>query len=163
MAVEKFQQIEALCNKAKYYLENKFTSTGNSEDEDSSFLDASAQFSFDGMSIDIITSDKDLKYHLFGTSYRWLEQGDKFKIPKTEAYIRIEADYRGNAVGFKETIKMFLTFGINDSVKEINEWLYNKIEGRASSLIIEKNIVPIDLNEMNYFIRKKSFLKLEYK
>lgn len=123
-------------------------------------MDTTAQYSFEGMYIEVITRDKDLKYHLFGASYRWLEAGDKYKIPKTQAHIRIEANYRGNVIGFNEAIKMYLTFGVNDSISEIVEWLYKGIEGKATSLLIGKNIVKIDVNEMSYYIRKKSFLQL---
>jgi len=157
MAVEKFQHIEALCNKVKYWLENKLGNSG-SKDADKDFLHAGAQYAYEGMYIEIITRDKDLKYHLFGSAYRWLEAGETYKIPKTQARITIKANYSGNAIGFNEAIKMYLSFTVHDSISEIVEWLYRGIAGKATSLIIEKNVVKIDLDEMNFYIRKKSFL-----
>jgi len=161
MMVEKYQEIEALCQKLKAYLENKTPQIPDFEAENEVFMQKNAQFAFEGMAIEVITSDKDLKYHLFGTHYRWLEKGDKFRIPNSkEAFLTIKVDYKGINIGFTESIKMFLTFGVNDSVADIVEWLYSRIEGRASALIIEHTRIPIELNEMNKYIRKKAFLSL---
>jgi hypothetical protein len=161
MMLEKYQEIETLCQKVKGYLENKIPQNGQNLGDSEVFMQENAQFSFEGMAIEVITSDKDLKYHLFGTQYRWLEKGDKFRIPNNkEAFLTIKVDYKGINIGFTESIKMFLTFGVNDSVADIVEWLYLRIVGRASALIIEQTRIPIDINEMNKYIRKKAFLQL---
>jgi hypothetical protein len=112
------------------------------------------------MQIDIRTADKDMKYHLFGAQYRWLEMGEKFKIPDTNAYVIVQADHRGRTIGYIETVRIFLTFGVHDSIETIVDWLYYKIAGRASSLIIEGNVVNIDRNEMMLYIKRKSFLQI---
>lgn len=164
MMLEKYQEIESLCLKVKEYLDNKYGAAqqnANSPAEEELFMRENAQFSFEGMAIEVITSDKDLKYHLFGTYYRWLEKGDKFRIPNSkEAFLTIKADYKGINIGFTESIKMFLTFGVNDSVADIVEWLYLRIVGRANALLIEHTRIPIDINEMNKYIRKQAFLQL---
>lgn len=158
MALEKYQEIEQLSDKAKAYLENKIQGKPSIQQE--IFLDSTAQFSADGLFIEVITQDKDLKYHMFGTRYRWLEMGDKFKIPNTQAYIRIEANYAGVAVGFKESIKMFLSFSVQDPIDEIILWLYRHIAGRANSLLVDKTPVAIDPLQMSYHIRKRTFKAL---
>lgn len=164
MMLEKYQEIESLCLKVKEYLDSKTDETTHNPPisaEEEIFMQQNAQFSYEGMSIEVITSDKDLKYHLFGTYYRWLEKGDKFRIPNVkDAYLTIKADYKGINIGFTESIKMYLTFGVNDSVADIVDWLYLRIVGRANALLIEHARIPIEINEMNKYIRKKAFLQL---
>lgn len=159
MAQERFREIEALCNK----LESTFNQTISATEAPApgdDFLHRFAQYAYDGLFIEVITSDKDLKYHLFGTQFRWLEWGDKFKIPQTKAFITIEADHRGKSIGYRESVKMYLTFGIDDAVQDIIDWLYSKIAGRADSLLIEGQLVNVDRQEMSRYIRKKTFLQI---
>lgn len=162
MAKERFQEIERLSEKIKDYLERGGKFPENTvRDSKEQFLHPRATYGFEAMQIDIRTGDKDMKYHLFGTQYRWLEMGEKFKIPGTNAYVIIEADHRGRSIGYTETVRIFLTFGAHDSIETIIDWLYYKIIGRASSLIIEGNVIPIDKAEMSIFIRRTSFLQIE--
>ncbi|MCU0448029.1 MAG: hypothetical protein MUE85_24270 [Microscillaceae bacterium] len=159
MATEKFQLIQSLSEKIAFYLENKFKNEISPEIS-MPFLDQRAQFSFDEMKIEIMTADQDLKYHLFGKNLRWLLNGEKYKIPHTQAFIIIDEDYLGVRPGFKEAIKLYLSFGVEDSLEKIVEWLYQNIVGRADSLIIEKNLVKIDLKDMLLHIKRKSFKQL---
>lgn len=55
---------------------------------------------------------------------------------------------------------MYLTFGIDDAVQDIIDWLYTKIAGRADSLLIEGQLVNVDRQEMSRYIRKKTFLQI---
>ena len=158
MAKEKFQQIELLAGKMKEH----FSGGGNQKvSGGDDILDPAARFAFDDMKIEIRTRNKDLKYLLFGTYLRWLERGDKYKIPGTEASIIIDNDHSGVSVGFMETVRMYLTFRENDPLDQITEWLYTRIQGQADSLIIEGKRIPVDLNQMLLHIKRTSFLRIE--
>lgn len=157
MAHDKFRDLEQLCEKAKDWLENK---QPLKETAPSTALPPE-QYAADGMYIEVITRDKDLKYHLFGSHYRWLESGDKYEIPGTKAFIRIESNYKGTSIGYSEAIKMYVSFGVNDSVTDIVNWLYNRINGSATSLLIAKQLVAIEPEAMARFIKKKTVLKLQ--
>lgn len=156
MATERFQRIEVLSSKLELIL-NKKLSLKSTDDID----DANAIFAFDKMKIEIVTRNKDLKYHLFGTAYRWLNYGDSFKIPETEARIIADESHGGQRMGFVETVRMYLTFGFNDPIELIAVWLFNAINDRASSLIIEGKKVRIDLVEINAAIKRTSFAGIE--
>ncbi|HMQ86845.1 MAG TPA: hypothetical protein PKB07_04645 [Flavilitoribacter sp.] len=156
MATERFQAIQALADKVEAWYQGKI---GTLERPSGDF-NPGAQFAFDKMKIEVITSDKDLKYHLFGTQYRWLLYGDKFKIPGTKAHIVMDEDHRGVSIGFRETIRMYVTFGVDDAIEDIVMWLYNRIKDRGDSLIIEGNVIPIEPDAMMRHIRKTSYLEI---
>jgi hypothetical protein len=160
MAKERFQEIERLCEKMMNVLENNDLAGLSQSTSSDSFLHPEAKYGYEGMQIDIRTGDKDMKYHLFGTQYRWIEMGEKFKIPGTNAFVIAEANYTGRAVGYIETVRIYLSFGRSDSLDVIIDWLYFKIAGRALSLVIEGNVVKIDRSEMLLYIRRKSFLEI---
>lgn len=154
MATERFQLIEQLNEKIALYFAGKLPAP-----EDVVFH-PNAEFAFDKLKIEVITSDKDLKYHLFGTFYRWLVYGDKYKIPNTKASIIIDEDHRGASIGYRETIRMYLTFDTGDSVEDIVSWLFGKIEGRASSLLIHGDMVAIEYEAILRAIKKTTFLQI---
>ncbi|GJM31715.1 MAG: hypothetical protein DHS20C18_07160 [Saprospiraceae bacterium] len=156
MATERFQQIEHLAERMAAFYNGK-TRIIKAEE---GFFSPDALFAFDKMKIEVITSDKDLKYHLFGTAYRWLLYGDKFKIPGSQASIIIDEDHRGSSIGYRETIRMYLTFGINDATEDIVAWLYDRIQGRASSLIIHGEIVKIEPMAMLNAIKRTAILEI---
>jgi hypothetical protein len=139
MMNEQFQKINILCDK----LENHFTSKKSLVNE-INILKENAAFSIDGLEIELLTSDKDLVYHLFGAQYRWLQRGEKFKIPETNAYIIIREDHLNRSVGFRQSIKMFLTFTENDSLEVIAAWLFLNIEKSVETLIINKEVQKMD-------------------
>ncbi len=162
MALEKYQEIESLSERAKVYLDNKHkTGSATPSANGNDFLNPDAQYSVEGLFIEIITQDKKLKYDMFGRYYKWLEIGDAYKIPNTNAAITIQGNYKGRSVGFNEAIKIYLSFGIHDSIPEIIDWLYSRIVDRAKSLIIDKTVVAIDRNEMSLYIKKRTFLQLK--
>ena len=157
MAKERFQLIESLAEKLEAFFKGQLQADNLKTDA----FHPDAQFAFDRMKIEIITSEKDLKYHLFGTRYRWLVYGDKFKIPNTKgAYLIIDEDHRGVSIGFRETIRMYITFDVADAVEDIVDWLYLSIKGRANSLIIQGESIAVDRNEMIRKIKKTSLLEL---
>ena len=157
MAKEKFQRIEHLAAKIQSYLTDLPTPPAEADAE---LYHESARFAYEMMKIELITREKDLKYHLFGSRLRWLERGDKFKIPRTQASLIMDNDHRGVSIGFTESVRMFLTFGPEDSLEDISQWLYDKIKGYAQALLIEGTRIPVELQAMQTHIRRKSFLGL---
>lgn len=155
MATERFQQIQSLIEKIDQYFDGKVTLS--LEDK---IRREDAIFAFDKLRIEIITNDKELKYDMFGTYYRWLTFGDSFKIPDSSAFLIMEGEHRGHQIGYVETIKLFLTFGVNDSVEDIVAWFFQSIEGRAKSLIIAGKKIPVEYDAMLMAIRRKAFLQL---
>ena len=110
------------------------------------------------MKIDIMTSDKTLKYQLFRT--RIIYRGDKTIIPGTKAKIFALENYSGASSGFRENIKILMTFGEDDSITDIVHWLFRNISGRTSSFVIEGKVVKVDPYEMIQAIRKEARLEL---
>lgn len=157
LATEKFQIIEHLASRIEEHFK-KDPNTHSADWED--YLQHDARFAFDRMKIEINTADKDLKYHLFGTYYRWLVYGDSYKIPGTRAQITIDESHQGNSIGYRETIRMYLSFGENDSTEDIVRWLFTKIEGRADSLIIHKELVQVDFNAILIALKRQSYLSI---
>lgn len=153
MATERFQELERLAEKLQAHFSN-----GGSAGLSPETPQREARYGFDDMKIEINTNDKDLKYHLFGARYRWLVYGDRFKIPDSGASLIIDEDHRGHRIGFRESIRLYLTFGPADDLDTIIDWLYDHIRGRASSLLIEGQVVPVDRGAILGAIRKVSLL-----
>lgn len=150
---EKFQIVERLAARIEQYFQGQASLQITSKDDF-----AAPKYGFDKMKIEVITSDKDLKYHLFGASYRWLKFGERFKIPGSKASIIIDEDHAGHSIGFRETIRMYLTFGPSDDLGEIVQWLFERLEGRATSLIIEGKMIAIQFESMLNAIQRISLL-----
>ena len=154
MATERFQQIESLTEKMDTFFQGSLPA-GNPEFR----APGDVSYAFDNMKIEIITTDKDLKYDLFGTFYRWLKLGEKFKIPNTaEAFIIMDEDHRGVRIGYNETIRMYLTFGVNDAIEDIVGWVFHRIQGRAMSLLIHGQKIEVDYEAILAAVRKPSLL-----
>ena len=113
MATERFQNIEALAMKMDLHFEGDQLSVIPEDMNGGNYTTKGAVFAAKRMRIEIMTSDKDLKYRLFGTYYRWLELGDSYKIPGTHASIVIDENYAGRRIGFQESVKMYLSFDEN--------------------------------------------------
>ncbi len=158
MATERFQEIQSISEKIDHYFNGNITLS-----LDDKIRQNEASFAFDRLRVEIITGDKDLKYDMFGTYYRWLVLGDKFKIPETNAFVVMDEAYKGHQIGYVETIKVFLTFGVKDATEDIVSWFFKAIEGRAKSLIIAGKKIPVEYNEMLFAIRRKALLELENK
>ncbi|MDX1939964.1 MAG: hypothetical protein SFU99_05385 [Saprospiraceae bacterium] len=161
MATERFQQIEELAEKMEAYLTGKMPTANFSQAERETFMHQHAIFAANKLKFEVLTTDKDLKYHLFGAMYRWLQFGDKFKIPDTNAFIIMDEDHRGTSVGYQESIRMYLTFDENDSIEKIVEWLYPRIQGRAKSLLVAGEKIEIEPFGIFYAIRKRAFQRVE--
>lgn len=154
MATERFQALEHLMEKMEAFFNGTTPASVRKTPSD-----RSPSYAFDGMKIEVITSDKDLKYDLFGTFYRWLRLGEQFKIPNTaEAYIIMDEDHRGVRIGYNETIRMYLTFGVHDAIEDIVDWFFHRIRGRASSLLIHGQKIEVEYNAILSAVRKPSLL-----
>lgn len=160
MATEKFQGIEHLAEKIESWLTNSRPATTGYQTNVADHLRPDAVFAVKRLKIEILTSDKDLKYHLFGTHYRWLQFGDSFKIPNTGASIVIDEDYAGRRIGFQESVRMYLTFGETDSIEGIAAWFFEKIQERASKLLVAGEAVNVDYQEIVNAIKKESLLRI---
>lgn len=164
LATDRFQRIERLAEKIEAWLQDETMPGPNRQNAPSTnitpFDDPRARFAYHAMKIEIRTDDKDLKYHLFGLFYRWLTLGERFKIPETQAFLVADEDYRGHSIGFRETIRVYLTFEETDPVENIVGWLYPKIAGRAETLLIEGEIIPIEFKTILEAIKKRSFKRL---
>ncbi len=160
LATERFQRIEQLAEKLEAWKSGKTlpgVSAPPSTSGESMIFDPRARFAYKEMKIEIRTSDKDLKYHLFGTFYRWLTLGDRFRIPDSKAFLIADEEHAGRSIGFTESIRVYLTFEEDDSVETIVKWLYGKIAGRADVVLIEGEQVPIDYEALLLAIKKRSY------
>lgn len=162
MATERFQLIETLAQKIEAHLSgNAVSAVPQPADDTDIFMHRHAVFAANELKVEVLATDKDLKYRLFGTRYRWLQYGDKFKIPDTGASIIIDENHSGIRVGYQESIRMYLTFEREDSIEKIVEWLYPRIATGAQSLMIAGEKVAIEPHSIFYAIRKRAFLGLE--
>lgn len=157
MATERFQLIEELSGKIEAYLKGN---AAIAQADRPNFKHPDAVFAARKLKIEIITQDKDLKYQLFGSRYRWLLFGESFKIPKTGASIIIDEDHKGVSIGYRETIRLYLTFEEQDSIEDIVDWMYPKLVDRANYLIISKEKIDIDPLKIGNAIRQVSFLRI---
>jgi len=157
MATERFQTIEQLSQKVERFLHNRSKGLQAASED---FMHANALFAIKRLKIEILTSDKDLKYQLFGRFYRWLQYGDTFHIPDTKAAIVMDEDHRGTSIGYQESIRFYLTFGEDDSIEDMVQWLYERINGRANKLLVAGNLVEIEPYQIIYAIKQQSFLRL---
>ena len=161
MAKERFQRIEELAAIIEVYF-HKGTLDSKTKEGDNTkpiFSDL-AIFAANKLKVELITSDKDLKYHLFGTRYRWLTYGDRYKIPNTTGSLIVDGNHQGTRIGFNETIRMYLAFDEQASVDDIALWLFNNLEGQQAKLIIEGNITEISEATIKQAIRQASFIRL---
>lgn len=157
MASQRFKQVEKLAGKIRTHIQQGSHKAVQSDD----FMHPLAKYAYDNMKIEILTKDKDLKYKLFKTGYRWLERGDRYKIPGTAASLIMEEDHRGMGIGFVESVKLYLSFGKTDVLEDVIRWLYERIEGHASGLIIEGKRIKVDFLQMVQAIKKQSFVGIE--
>lgn len=156
MATAKFQEIERLGDKIKKFLSG---ATVEKESDDIIF-DEDSKFAFEKMKIEIVTRDKDLKYKLFKTIFKYLERGDRQYIPGSGASIIIDEDHINNRVGFLESVKMYLTFGEEDNLDDIVTWLVERIEGSTFSLIIEGRKTAVNFLAIRMAIQRKALVQL---
>jgi hypothetical protein len=154
MALDRFQQIEQLARKIDAYFQGEIARKTPAADP----FSPGSRFAFDDLKIEILTNEKDLKYHLFGVRYRWLRFGDRFTIPGTKASIIIDEDHQGRSIGYQESIRMYLTFSASEKVDLIAAWLFDKIKGRAQALLIKGEKTPFDQNAITNAIKRVSLL-----
>ncbi|MCB0542116.1 MAG: hypothetical protein H6575_08195 [Lewinellaceae bacterium] len=158
LATERFQRIERLAEKMEAWRSGKLPAGDASAQKSTDpVFDPRARFAYDQMKIEIRTGDKDLKYHLFGTFYRWLTMGDRFRIPESKAYLIADEEHAGRSIGYMESIRVYLTFTEEDPTETIAGWLAEKLAGRADTLLIEGERIPIDYDSILLAIKKRSF------
>ncbi|MBE0637015.1 MAG: hypothetical protein IH598_00670 [Bacteroidales bacterium] len=156
LATDKYKEIELLADKIRTHLKSKKDPISTSVPVNN----ANEKYAYNRLKIEIITREKDLKYYLFGTHYRWLERGDSYRIKGTDASIVIDANYANRSIGFTESIKMYLTFTENDSLEIIMMWLFSKILGYATQVLIEGKAVQVDYPDLMAAVKAKTLLRL---
>ncbi|MEZ4824736.1 MAG: J domain-containing protein [Bacteroidia bacterium] len=157
MAKDRFQQIEILATRLEDYLKNRKQLDEWQKQEGKP--GGKVQYATEGIRIDIMTSDKNLKYQLFRT--RIIYKGDYAVIPGTQARLISLLDFSSvAATGFRESIKVLLAFGTEDSISDIVQWLFSRISGKTSSFVIEGKVVRIDPYEIRKAIEKNTILEL---
>ncbi|HMO41011.1 MAG TPA: hypothetical protein PKC76_03035 [Saprospiraceae bacterium] len=159
MATERFQQIEMLAQKMEAHFAGQSLMASDAAAEP--FMHQHAVFAANQLKVEVITTDKDLKYKLFGTMYRWLQFGDSFKIPDTGASIIMDENHQGLQIGYQESIRMYLTFEENDSIEKIVAWLYPRIKSGAKTLLIAGERTEIEPFNILYALRKRAFQRVE--
>jgi hypothetical protein len=55
---------------------------------------------------------------------------------------------------------MYLTFDEQDSVEDIVAWLFPRVEGRASSLLVAGEKIGITAHELEMAIKKETLLRI---
>jgi hypothetical protein len=153
LAISRYHEIEALV--LKWKTEQTESPTGRAS------TDPTPQYAYEGMAIEIITKDKNLKYQLFGSRYAFLLAGDHFRIPGSKARIIIDSRHSGLRIGYTESIQAFLSFGKEDDLELIFRWLLDRIRTDADFLYIEGQKMAIDLETVLTFVRSKSILLLD--
>ena len=160
MATDRFQEIEGLAGKLdRHFKGAPETPTGPASGRPV-YMDPTALFKARKLKVELTTRDKDLKYQLFGRFLRWLTFGETFSIPKTGATLIMDEDHRGVRIGYTETIRLYLTFDEADSPESIVDWLYPRIEGRVSAVIINNEAVTPRYDALVAALRQHSFLRL---
>ena len=160
MATERFQEIEGLAAKLKRHFAGELREAAPAEGADPLYMNPQAIFKARKLKVEILTRDKDLKYHLFGRFLRWLTFGESFAIPDTGATLIMDEDHRGVRIGYTETIRLYLTFDEADSPEDIIDWLFPRIQEKATSLIINNETVPLKYDAVVAALRQHSFLRI---
>ena len=155
MAKERFQEIERLGEKVEAYLAGQASVAGK---EDEKGEEAYAYRS-DGMRIDIMTQDANLKFVLFRS--RYIERGDEVKIKGSRAKLIALEDYYNRSAGFRENIKVHLAFGPDADLVKVTEWLFRHISGNTTSFVIEGKVVKVAPHEILNAIRKEAIKELK--
>lgn len=149
MAKDRFQALEKLASKVLQHFER----------EAAPIQAAAERYTSDGMALDIMTSDKTLKFQLFRSTT--IYEGDKVSIPNTQAKLIARDDYLPRiSTGFRDNIKLYLQFGPDDSMQDIVNWLFLHINGRSSNFVIEGKVVKIVPEEIYAAIRREARLEL---
>ncbi|HMX40800.1 MAG TPA: J domain-containing protein [Saprospiraceae bacterium] len=159
LATERFQRIQRLAEKIEAWKNGPLAPPPAPPRQPAAqpWQHPQARFAYQEMKIEIRTRDKDLKFRLFGTFYRWLLNGDRFKIPGTQAFIISDESYMGHQIGFVESIRFYLTFEEKDSIVDIVTWLHGRVADSADTLFIEGEVVPLQPDDMELAIRRRSY------
>ena len=160
MATERFQDIETLGAKLKQHFAGTLPEATAPAQTAPVYMNPAAVFKARKLKVEILTRDKDLKYHLFGRFLRWLSFGETFTIPGTGATLIMDETHRGVRIGYTETIRLYLTFDESDAPEDIIDWLFPRIQDSATSLIINQETVPLRYDAVVAALRQHSFLRI---
>jgi len=156
MAKERFQEIERLGKQVEAFLAGQASAAGTSGETEGPEAYA---YRSDGMRIDIMTRDANLKFMLFRS--RYIERGDEVKIKGSGAKLVSLEDYYNRSAGFRENIKVHLAFGPDADLVKVTEWLFRHISGNTTSFVIEGKVVKVAPHEILSAIRKEAIKELK--
>jgi hypothetical protein len=156
MAKDRFQEIEQLSQKLEAYLSGEASAAPAATPPEE---EVGVSYRSDGMDLEIMTSDADLKFRLFRS--RYIQRGDEVRIRGTQARLVSLADYGSRSAGFRENIKLRLAFGPENNLSDIVAWLFRHISGVTSNFVIEGKIVPIEPYAILQAIRRESIRELK--
>jgi hypothetical protein len=156
MAKDRFQEIERLSQKLEAYLNGNASAAPMVADP---AADPNVAYRSDGMDLEIMTSDADLKFRLFRS--RYIRRGDEVRIRGTKAKLISLADYGNRSAGFRENIKLRLAFGPENDLSQIVAWLFRHISGVTSNFVIEGKVVPIEPYEILKAVRREAVKELK--
>ncbi|MEO1448675.1 MAG: hypothetical protein AAFV07_04060 [Bacteroidota bacterium] len=156
MAKERFQTMEVLAAKVEAHLQHQ-AAFGDQEAEPAE--GPNTGYTTEGIKLDIMTMDKQLKFVLFKSPV--IYRGDYRKIPGTRARIISMEDYQPRmAAGFRDNVKIELRFGVEDPIQEIVHWLWRHISEKTSKFVIEGKSVSVNLDSIRKAIKQEARLEL---
>ncbi|MDX1906302.1 MAG: hypothetical protein SF053_04650 [Bacteroidia bacterium] len=158
MALDRFKRIEALAAGIQAWFATGGQASPAPTPRETPMDHPDAVFSAHKLRMEIRTSDKDLKYRLFRSYFRWLDKGESYKIPglKTASLILDEA-YAGSSVGFQESVKLYVTFGPEDPIEQVAAWLYAQLQGQATAILIGENRFSVNPAELLLALRRITY------
>lgn len=105
------------------------------------------------MQIEIGTSDKQLAFELFGNPNS-LGPGASVSLPFGGTLELGEWRFR-KALGAGETLDLLLSFGVGVSSSLVASWLWSKVQGRATTLRINRVEVNVHQGEIQRVVAEQ--------
>ena len=160
MAKEKYQSISQLCERVEAFFNGddivKVKSSSSSSSSSPFGSMGMEIYATEGLLIEIVTKDKELKYRMFGSGLKWMLHGEAYIIKETNAKIRLWDTSGQRAMGFNETIKLTLSFSDDDDIQVIIDWLFTQVMTAVDVLIINKEKVAINRDAVSQLMRKST-------
>ena len=111
------------------------------------------------MQIEVDTSDKQLAFDLFGNP-KSLGSGASISLPFGGELELREWRFR-KALGASETLDLLLSFGVSVSSGLVANWLWSKLQGRATTLRINRVEVNMQQGEIQRIVSEQ--IEIEHK
>lgn len=103
--------------------------------------------------IEIDTTDGDLVFDLMGRP-KSVGRGTSVEVPG-DARLEVEGILKRKAFGIPETLELALTLGSGVATGVVANWLWAKLNGRASRLRIERTEIELDEGVIRRVLHEK--------